>query len=91
MRIKLLGKHYDLRFVARLGPKSQPFAGDCSHPDAPAKRIRIVRGQEPREELDTVIHECLHAVDWHRDEEWVHQVATDIAAVLWKLGYRKTE
>lgn len=72
-----------------MGTRDKPDAGACDHPEKPAKRIRIVRGQEPREELDTIIHECLHATDWHKDEAWVTEVSTDIAAVLWKLGWRK--
>ena len=60
-------------------------------PVAPGKFIRIRRGQKPLDELDTIIHECLHATDWHKDESWVTEVSADIAAVLWKLGYRKTE
>ena len=39
--------------------------------------------------LDLVVHESLHAAfPWMR--EWmVNRLGTEIAAILWKLGYRK--
>ena len=90
MRIRLLGKHYDLRFVTRLGNGGKGHDGTCDHPEKPGKRIRIRRGQHEFEELDTVIHECLHAADWHKDEQWVAEFASDLTEVLKKLGWRKT-
>lgn len=43
-----------------------------------------------RMELDTNIHEMLHACAPFSNEEWVLQTARDIAKALWELGYRKT-
>lgn len=44
-----------------------------------------------RDFLDLLIHESLHAAfPWMR--EWmVNKVASQIADVLWKVGYRKTK
>lgn len=39
--------------------------------------------------LETVIHESLHACNWHAKEELVEETARDIARFLWRLGYRK--
>ena len=41
------------------------------------------------DELDTIIHEINHAADWSKKEEWVLQLSTDIARILWRAGYRK--
>jgi hypothetical protein len=86
VRISILGKRWLLSFVSRL---RDGIRGECDDPNAIRRRIRIKMGLAPKEELDTLIHELLHASDWHKDEAWVEQVATDIAEVLWKLGWRK--
>lgn len=84
MRVTVNGKRWLVRFVPRLAN-----CGDCDPPDAKGKTIRIQAGMQPQLELDTVIHELMHAGNWSLSEEHVNQVATDIAAALWKLGYRK--
>lgn len=64
--------------------------GDCDPPNKKGKTIRIAKNLPPREELEVIIHECLHAADWHKDEEtWITPVADDIARVIWKAGWRK--
>jgi hypothetical protein len=42
-------------------------------------------------ELDTTIHEMLHACAPFGDEVWVNNSASDIAKALWDLGYRKQD
>lgn len=67
---------------------------DCGLTESPklkGKRIFIRENLPPQRELDTIIHECLHAADWWKDEEWIEDVAHDIARVLWRLGWRKVE
>jgi len=53
--------------------------------------IEIDHRVRKRMALDTIIHECLHAVYPFLHEDSVEQPATEIAAILWKLGYRKVE
>lgn len=77
MRIMLLGRAWNLSFVRLRGIK-----GDCSPPDRPRKRIRIHGPLRGKLFLDTLIHEMLHAADWSKDEEWVNQIATDMAEVI---------
>ena len=38
--------------------------------------------------LETLIHEALHACNWHREEIFVESTARDIGRFLWRLGYR---
>lgn len=40
-------------------------------------------------ELETLIHEMIHAADPDAKEKVVHEIAKDMARSLWKLGYRK--
>ncbi len=84
MRVRIRGKHWDFRFVSRLSTKA-----DCDHPETNGKKIRVRKGLEPQMELDSTIHELLHAGHWDLAEEAVNEMATDIAKVLWDLGYRK--
>lgn len=39
--------------------------------------------------LETVIHEALHACNWKATEDRVENTASDIARLLWRIGYRK--
>lgn len=86
MQVIVRGKKWAMRWVNRLADGN---LGDCSPPDEPGRVIRIARGQSPESELDTIIHEILHAAHWDLNEEAVEETAEDIARVLWKLGYRK--
>lgn len=61
--------------------------GACEHPDKVGKKIRIRRTLRGELRLETIIHEVLHAADWTKDEEWVGQIATDLARILTRLGY----
>lgn len=86
IHITIRGRRYRLIY-ARLPHDAD---GICDAPDTEGKRIRIRRSLRGRRELDTLIHEMLHAAMWDLDESAVHDTAHDIAAVLWRLGYRKT-
>ena len=45
---------------------------------------------KPRAELETLIHECLHAGQWYQlPEEWVEQMGHDLARIIIRLGWRK--
>lgn len=86
VRITLLGKRWNLRFVPLV--KND---GDCDSPNTPGKEIRIDNRLSGERLLEILIHECRHAADWSRDEEFIAQEAKDMARVLWKLGYRREE
>ncbi len=67
---------------------SECIQGYCDDPRKKNKKIIVDPELYGLEELDTIIHELLHAADYTKTEAWVNESATDIAAVLWKLGYR---
>lgn len=87
MRIRILGKFWALRLVPTLGSADSPKRGDCDSPGSANKSVRILSGLRGEERLEVLIHEMLHAADWHRSEEWVNEVAKDISRALTRLGY----
>ena len=86
--VTILGKQWELRFRRKLENNN---CGECDAPDMPRKQIRIRSGMREELELDTTIHELLHAAGWHIDEVFVNQFATDAAKVLMRLGWTKRE
>lgn len=82
MRIKILNKFWEFKYVYM-----KKGTGECSDP---TKEIRISNRTRGKTELDSIIHECLHASAFDvLDEYFVQEAASDIARLLWKLGYRK--
>ena len=57
--------------------------------DWDAKTVTICTSCEGLERLDTEPHEALHAMQYFASEEHTEQVATTLAEILWKLGYRR--
>lgn len=41
--------------------------------------------------MEIIIHECLHILDWDKQEADVEREAVVIAKTLWKQGYRFTD
>jgi len=62
--------------------------GYCTNPDLD-KEIAIPIDGDTEAELDTIIHELLHACHWDMSEEAVEETATCVARALWRLGWRK--
>lgn len=86
MRIKILGRYWNLRFVSNLGSNN----GTCDSPQAKNKEIRVQAGLKEKDELEICCHEFFHACNWHTfSEEFVDQTAKDLSHMLWRLGYRK--
>lgn len=95
MRIKVMGRWWNLFFTramqgAKLAAKREEVIyGECDPPGIPNKEIRVRTKLGGEEELETVIHELVHAAGWHIDEEFVERFGIDAARVLWRLGYRR--
>ena len=90
MKITLLGKRWRIERPRSITHDGEPQHGDCDPPDTPNKAIRVVSYVRDRVELETFLHEMLHACDWPKSEEWVEDTAHDLSAALWRLGYRMT-
>lgn len=66
------------------------FDGLCDPPDGriiPAISLPKPLGDDKRS-LELLIHEALHAINFDMTEEKVDAAATDVARLLWKVGYR---
>lgn len=87
MQVTILGKRFRFEFTHNL-PKDAD--GICDDPTSKKKRIAIRKGLSEQKTLEIVIHETLHAANWHAAEEWIDESAKDIARILWKLGYRRS-
>ena len=83
--VRICGRNYDI-----VVHEVDPFdAGKVGTFDAQRMRINILDGQEPIEEVDTVLHEILHALCWllvldlgDQEENVVARLATGLVAVL---------
>jgi hypothetical protein len=71
-----------------LTKRMKKFDGLCDHPTTPGREIWIHSSLSGQEMLDTLIHELIHASYPDLKEDAVSETATDIATVLWDLGYR---
>ena len=78
------------RYTVVMKKETAEAMGCCDAPNSPDKQIVIPKGTRLID-LDTSIHEALHACLWDLDEEAVEETAEDIARFLWRLGYRKVD
>jgi len=84
VKVKLNGKIWE---YVRVPLKK--VDGYCDAPHVKGKKIRVDSRLQGIPELDTNIHEALHAAVWCLDEPTISQTAHDLARMLWRLGYRK--
>lgn len=89
MRVKIVGKYWNLIFIKRNGNRS--FYGICEVTSSvpKSKVIKIEKGHTDEKTLELIVHECLHAACWDLSEELVTGYAHDVAKVLTKLGYHR--
>jgi hypothetical protein len=85
MRVTVRGRRYRLAFE---NLRKKNCLGYCDSPTEVGKEILIDKNLSGKLRLDTIIHELLHALYWDLSEESIEEAATDVAAVLWRLGYR---
>lgn len=85
MRVQIRGRRYKLAFRSLSRSK---WLGRCDSPCEPNKQIVVDQNLSGELLLDTLVHELLHAACWDLAEETVEEAASDIASVLWRLGYR---
>lgn len=84
------GLRYRVRFVRS---REIPFDrwADCSAPDQTPREIRVRQTLRGKARLETIIHEALHAQTWDRTEADVARSARELAALLWRCGYREVQ
>lgn len=85
----MLGKRWLLNHVTRLGPEDD-HDGECDDPTEKGKTVRVRASLRGKRRLEIYLHEIGgHAADWSKDEAHVTEWASDMADVLWRLGYRR--
>jgi len=67
----------------------EPLDGTCDYPRSSKPAIRTMTPYRTCLELETIIHESLHAENWAVTEEVTTRSAHEIARLLWRLGYRR--
>jgi hypothetical protein len=82
MRCRLRGKYW--RIEREKLPRK--LDGLCN---ADERKITVQPSLSGERELDVLIHEMLHACHWDLAEESITETASDLARVLFRLGYRK--
>lgn len=71
--------------------KRKPYNADgiCHHPKTVHRGMWIPQEGKTVENLDTILHEGIHACHFDLDEDSVKETARDVARLLWRLGWRK--
>lgn len=80
--LTILGKRWRLRFVRGL-LRRKGLLGECDHPETPNKEIRIDSQLRGKAFVAVLVHEILHAGDWHKDEAWVDRMDGDLTTALY--------
>ena len=78
MRVKVNGKQWTVT--------DEAVAGLCDHE---GNHVSIAPGQEPRERLDTLLHEGIHMCRPELGEDNVARMAKVLTTLLWKDGWRR--
>lgn len=88
-RVKILNHTWKLVWAKRgqafPGLLSKTGEGVCESPELTHKKIILRKGLRRRKMVEAILHELLHAADWTKDEEWIHNTAYDMARELWRL------
>jgi len=85
VRVRILNKYYTLKRPRLRGS----VHGYCDAPTTPSKAILIDKKLNNQQELEIILHECLHAGLWFVCESVVERLAADLARILYRQGYRK--
>jgi hypothetical protein len=88
MRVKMGGHEFEVRQPANMKDFGSCEITRCRNGSV-RRIIRLRAKQGERAMLDTALHEGLHACHEEWPEELVRSTATDLARLLWTLGYRR--
>ncbi len=79
------------RFAFKKSGNLKKLYGYCTSPLDTNRAIIIDKNLKGQQELDTIIHEMLHACFWDVGEDAIGEAASDIAKALWRMGFKKSE
>jgi hypothetical protein len=77
------GKRWLLKYVPM-----RKWGGSCDDPNKKGKQIKICRTllRDTPERTKVLLHEIMHASNWHLDETSIRQIASDMARILEQEG-----
>jgi hypothetical protein len=86
-RVKIGGKYWTLTSASLRGVDGWAE----NDPKTPRKHIWINQNTKGLALLDVILHELIHCVEpkWHEDA--VLQISSELAKILWDLGYRSAD
>ena len=82
--ITVNGKRWRLMYSGHIGNDKD---GYCTPPNEPGRTIAIRSTLTGQNRLEVELHEMIHAAMWSLDEEFVEQMAKDLARNLTRIGY----
>jgi len=85
-KVEIRSKPYTL-----MTRRMKDFDGLCDHPATPHPEIWIHSNLKGEPMLNALLHECLHAAFPDVIEETIDIVGSDLAMILWELGYRNED
>lgn len=94
MRVRIGGYYHNGRYVGsrywtlRWGNPGPHDDGDA---DDGRRELRIRPNLSPRVELETILHELLHASVWELSENFVLRLGRALTHTLWCAGYRRSD
>lgn len=88
MDFKIGKKQWKMSFVRKMPAEPNLPVDRCGDTDWSKKAIRVKTGMDPKETLETIIHEMIHAYFPKVTEKRVTDAGYIITDVLWRLGYR---
>lgn len=91
--LRILGHSIKLRWTGNRRYLKEGHDGECWYDETRHGRrprnIWIDRGLTENDELETLIHELMHAAFPWMSEWMVARASKGISDALWKIGYRK--
>ena len=86
MKIEIRGEEWQLFRRKAIFYNGEDHDGFCLFD---SKTLLVHNDVKGREELETYVHELLHACQTDLSEEAVTDTAHSLASALWKVGYRR--
>lgn len=84
-----LGKRYKIEWLSPSKVMRGTAYAAVDHPETKNKKIQFSNDIKPNRELEILIHETLHLINWSMTEKDVTQLAKDMAKFFKRLGYIK--
>lgn len=86
MQITVLGRTWRFQWMRRYRTKAGVVVGKCDPPDKPDRTLKLAKGLKGADLAEELLHEMIHAAQWHVTEEFVREFAADYRRAAEQLG-----